>query len=181
MSSKNFETAATIIMVPAYYDTEAEAPSADRTGTVIFTSGALPDDVGKGYEFYVKARKTKGGKIGFSGANGGKIDFSDGKIAFSGKLFPPRVNKDHKPEAVYYINFVQNTKDSQAVLIVFIKTIPENEDEESKTLYIGNMFRGAVPGVTKGNVGVALSERGKREDAPPLEKASSGLYGDLTF
>ncbi len=165
MAGKNFETAATIIMVPAYYDTEAEAPSGDRAGAVIFTSGALPDDVGKGYEFYVKARMTE-----------------SGKIAFSGKLFPPRVNKDHKPKAVYYINFVQNTKeDNQAVLTVFIKTIPENEGEESKTLYIGNMFRGAVPGVTKGNVGVALSERGNRENAPPLEKASSGLYGDLTF
>lgn len=165
--SSIYTNVGSIIMVPAYYDTEAEQVSLDRSGVVCFNNSALASDVGKGYEFYVKARKTE-----------------KGTVAFSGRLFQPKVHKDDKPFSPYYINFVQNTKeDSSAVLLVFVKSIPEeSSDEESEVLYMGSMFRGAVAGVTRGTLSLPKTSY-KRAEAPPLEKAGS-IYttlGNLTF
>lgn len=161
----DYTNVGSLIMVPAYYDTETEQVSLDRSGIIAFNAFALPEDIDTGYEFYVKGRKTE-----------------KGSIAFSGRLFQPKANKDDKPKSPYYINFVQNVKeDSTAVLTVFIKTIPPEGQDDSQVVYIGSMFRGAISGVTRGTVSLAKRES-TRVDAPPVEKGS--IYtslGNLTF
>lgn len=146
-----FKADGSIIMFPAYKTDDGI--SSERAGMIVFVDG-------RGFEFFVKEKES-----------------SKGGMYYAGIMRRAKRDKDDEVEAVAYINMVPASGEGKAVLTVFIKSIPEGDDEEPTLLYIGSLFPGSIRGLTRGS----LNKPKEQEQKKKSSKKKADSYDDILY